>query len=308
MSSKATTQNTVIAVVGPTAVGKTALAIQLATRFQTEILSADSRQCYKELAIGVARPAESELHTTPHHFIASHTIHSVFTAADYESYALHMGEELFRKHDRLVLVGGTGLYIRTFLEGLDSIPEVDAAIRTDVIELYQQHGIEGLEAELHRLDQQYVKEGEMRNPQRMMRALEVVMSTSKSILTYRTGTSKPRDFSVKWVGLELPRAVLIDRIDRRVDEMFEAGLVEEARALYPYRELNALQTVGYKELFEHFDGKYTLSEAIERIKIATRQYAKRQMTWFKRIPEIRWFAPHEEAMIIDYLSAEDSVS
>ena len=297
-----TRSKTVIAVVGPTAVGKTPVAIRLASHFNTEILSADARQCFQELSIGVARPTPAELQSVPHHFIASHSIHTDFTAADYESYALEVSRRLFSAHEKLVLVGGTGLYVRAFLAGLDSIPEVDASTRSQVVSLYQQKGLEGLSAELYRLDPHFAQTGEMQNPQRMMRALEVVMTTGKSILSYRTGTSKQRDFQVKWVGLERPRTELIDRMDQRVDEMMDAGLLEEVRALYPYRKLNALQTVGYKELFDYLDGIGSLSDAIERIKISTRQYAKRQMTWFKRIPEIRWFSPEEQDAILNYVA------
>ncbi|MFM7671265.1 MAG: tRNA (adenosine(37)-N6)-dimethylallyltransferase MiaA [Bacteroidota bacterium] len=300
-----THSKTVIAVVGPTAVGKTAVGIQLAEQFKTEILSADSRQCYKELNVGVARPSETELQTIPHHFIASHSIHDEFTAADYESYALQISQTILSDKDQLVLAGGTGLYIRAFLDGLDQIPTVDAGIRQAVISLHAEKGIEGLTVELSRLDPRFVQEGEMKNPQRMMRALEVVMSTGSSILSYRTGMSKPRLFDVKWVGLELPREVLVDRIDKRVEDMMEARWLEEAKALFPHRNLNALQTVGYKELFGHLAGNYSLEEAVDRIKIATRQYAKRQMTWFRKNGSIRWFEPTDVSGIRQYLLSED---
>ncbi len=291
----------VIAVVGPTAVGKTGAGIRLAEHFHTEVLSADSRQCYQELNIGVARPTEPELSAIPHHFIASHSIQEEISAADYESFALKTAERIFTTHDRLLLVGGTGLYIRAFVEGLDAIPEVEPAIREQVTSLYAATGLEGLTTELEKLDPVFARAGEMKNPQRMMRALEVVLSTGNSILSFRSGQPKPRPFTVQWVGLELPRAELIDRIDRRVDSMMAAGWLEEAKQLYPHRSLNALQTVGYKELFEHIEGKYSLDQAIELIKIATRQYAKRQMTWFRRNPSIRWFDPNALDVMIDYL-------
>lgn len=301
-------RKTVIAVVGPTAVGKTGVGIRLAEHVQTEILSADSRQCYQELNIGVARPTEQELSTIPHHFIASHSIKSEFTAANYESFALQTAERIFTSHDQLLLVGGTGLYIHAFIDGLDAIPEVEPVIREQVTLFYKANGLAGLESELEKLDPAFARGGEMKNPQRMMRALEVVLSTGSSIFSYRSGQSKPRPFSVQWVGLELPRTELVDRIDLRVESMMAAGWLEEAKQLYPYRSLNALQTVGYKELFEHLEGKYSLDQAIERIKIATRQYAKRQMTWFRRNPAIRWFDPSETDSMIAYLEGADPAS
>ena len=294
-------QKTVIAVVGATAVGKTALGIRLAEHFQTEILSADSRQCYRELNIGVARPSEIELKQVPHHFIATHSIEEEVTAADYAAYALHLSDQLFQKHDQLVLVGGTGLYTKAFTSGMDFIPAIDPAIRQQVITLYTEKGIEGLQTELNRLDPLFAREGEMQNPQRMMRALEVVWGTGSSILSFRTGLDTPRPFEVQWVGLELPRADLIRRIDARVDAMMEQGLLDEVRSLYPHRSRVALQTVGYRELFDYLDGTCSLDEAVERIRIATRQYAKRQMTWFRRVPGIQWFHPQDEAGILQYL-------
>lgn len=299
---------TVIAVVGPTAVGKTAMAIQLAKLFKTQILSADSRQCFQELQIGVARPTLEELQTVPHHFIASLSVQSDYTAADYETYALGVASDVFAQKDHLVLAGGTGLYIHAFMNGLDPVPAVDANIRTEVMKIHQERGVGGLEAELQLLDPAFAKNGEMKNPQRMMRALEVVKATGKSIFSYRSGISKERDFAVKWVGLELPRAELVQRIDHRVDTMIEAGWLEEARSVYPFRQANALQTVGYKELFDHLEGKCSLKEAIDLIKIATRQYAKRQMTWFKKNPEVRWFAPDQENEVIRYLSEEGQLN
>ncbi|MBM3432634.1 MAG: tRNA (adenosine(37)-N6)-dimethylallyltransferase MiaA [Bacteroidetes bacterium] len=301
-------RKTVIAVVGPTAVGKTDVGIRLAQHFQTAIISADSRQCYREMNIGVARPTPEELSAIPHHFIATHSIQEDITAADFESFALESAQRIFSERDRLLLVGGTGLYIRAFLEGLDVIPEIDPAVRENVLSIYSEMGLEGLSTELERLDPDFFRLGEMKNPQRMMRALEVVMSTGESILSYRSGEKKVRPFDVKWVGLELPRETLIDRIDLRVDAMIEAGWLEEAKQLYPQRSLNAMQTVGYKELFEYFEGKYTLEHSIELIKIATRQYAKRQMTWFRRNPSIRWFAPTAVEEMIVYLEAIDPAS
>jgi tRNA dimethylallyltransferase len=291
----------VIAVVGPTAVGKTSCGIRLAEHFQTEILSADSRQCYRELNIGVARPSDEELQQVPHHFIASHSIHEDLTAADYETYALNSSAQLFQEKNQLILVGGTGLYIKAFASGLDPIPEVAPAIRQQVIGLYAEKGIHGLQAELIRLDPEFAQEGEMQNPQRMMRALEVMITTGMSIVAYRSGSYKTRPFGIRWVGLELPRGELIRRIDERVETMMQNGLLQEVQALYAHRTLNALQTVGYRELFDHLSGRCSLDEAVERIKISTRQYAKRQMTWFRKVPDMHWFHPSDETGILKFL-------
>lgn len=291
----------VIAVVGPTAVGKTSCGIRLAEHFQTEILSADSRQCYRELNIGVARPSDEELQQVPHHFIASHSIHEDLTAADYETYALNCSAQLFQEKNELILVGGTGLYIKAFDSGLDPIPEVAPAIRQQVIDLYAEKGIHGLQAELIRLDPEFAQEGEMQNPQRMMRALEVMITTGMSIVAYRSGSDKTRPFGIRWVGLELPREELIRRIDERVETMMQNGLLQEVQSLYAHRTLNALQTVGYRELFDHLSGRCSLDEAVERIKISTRQYAKRQMTWFRKVPDMHWFHPSDETGILKFL-------
>jgi tRNA dimethylallyltransferase len=291
----------VIAVVGPTAVGKTSCGIRLAEHFQTEILSADSRQCYRELNIGVARPSDEELQQVPHHFIASHSIHEDLTAADYEIYALNSSAQLFQEKNQLILVGGTGLYIKAFASGLDPIPEVAPAIRQQVIGLYAEKGIHGLQAELIRLDPEFAQEGDMQNPQRMMRALEVMITTGMSIVAYRSGSDKTRPFGIRWVGLELPREELIRRIDERVETMMQNGLLQEVQALYAHRTLNALQTVGYRELFDHLSGRCSLDEAVERIKISTRQYAKRQMTWFRKVPDMHWFHPSDETGILKFL-------
>jgi tRNA dimethylallyltransferase len=291
----------VIAVVGPTAVGKTSCGIRLAEHFQTEILSADSRQCYRELNIGVARPSDEELQQVPHHFIASHSIHEDLTAADYEIYALNSSAQLFQEKNQLILVGGTGLYIKAFASGLDPIPEVAPAIRQQVIGLYAEKGIHGLQAELIRLDPEFAQEGEMQNPQRMMRALEVMITTGMSIVAYRSGSDKTRPFGIRWVGLELPREELIRRIDERVETMMQNGLLQEVQSLYAHRTLNALQTVGYRELFDHLSGRCSLDEAVERIKISTRQYAKRQMTWFRKVPDMHWFHPSDETGILKFL-------
>ena len=294
-------KKTVIIVCGPTTVGKTSVAIQLAKHFNTEIISADSRQCFKELNIGVARPSVEELAEVKHHFIASHSIKEEITAATFEQYALHKTAELFQQHDIVVMVGGTGLYIKAFCEGLDVIPEIPAETREKIIRNYESKGIEWLQKEIKEKEPAFYTSGEIQNPQRMMRALEVIEATGQSILSFRKGEKTKRDFNIVKIGLELPREELVRNINTRVDKMMEAGLLEEVKALVPNKDLNALQTVGYAELFDHLEGKLSVTEAVERIKINTRQYAKRQMTWFKKDDEIKWFKPGDVHGMMDLM-------
>ena len=289
----AATNKTVIIIAGPTAVGKTAVAIRLAKYFETEIISADSRQCFKELSIGVARPSEQELKEVPHHFIASHSVREELTAATFEQFALQKINELFQVNDIVVMVGGTGLYIKAFCEGLDLIPEIDPAIRQEIVRSYEASGINWLQEQLEKKDPLFSQAGEMQNPQRMMRALEVVESTGQSILSFRKGEKVKRDFNIIKIGLELPKAELHSSIHMRVDNMMEAGLLEEVKRLVHFRNLNALQTVGYAEIFEYIDDNISLQKAMEQIKTHTRQYAKRQLTWFKKDKEFTWFHPSQ---------------
>lgn len=297
---------TVILIAGPTAVGKTAVAIQLAKHFHTEIISADSRQCFKEISIGVAKPSAEELKEVKHYFINSHSIHETVTAASYEKYALNAVDEIFQQHDVAVMVGGTGLYIKAFCEGMDEIPAVDETLRNELQQQYQQHGLEWLQQELQQYDPLFTEKGEMQNPQRMLRALEVVKSTGKSILTFRKGEKQQRNFNIIKIGLDLPREELYQRINHRVDMMMEEGLLKEAKEVYPLRHLNALQTVGYRELFDHFDGNCSLEKAVDKIKQNSRHYAKRQLTWFKRDEAMRWFHPSQLQEIIQLISTEIS--
>jgi len=281
-------RKTVIIVAGPTAVGKTSAAISLAKHFHTEIISADSRQCFKELKIGVARPSENDLKEISHHFIASHSINENINAAYFEQYALQTVNKLFQKHDVAIMVGGTGLYIKAFCEGLDEIPAIDESIRKKITKEYEVKGLPWLQDEMKKKDPKFFVIGEIQNPQRMMRALEVVESTGRSILDFRKNNVTPRAFNIVKIGLELPKESLHQNINLRVDKMIEQGLVEEVKELMPYRDLNAMQTVGYTEIFEHLDKKISLNAAIEEIKKNTRQYAKRQMTWFRKDQEIKW--------------------
>lgn len=291
---------TCILIAGPTAIGKTDLAIQIAEHFSTQIISADSRQCYKELNIAVAKPGPSFLKKVRHYFVDSHSIQESVTAAEFEKYALSSIASIFEQSDVAVMVGGTGLYIKAFCEGLDAIPTTPPETREMIIENYNQYGIEWLEKMLIQNDSEYATKGEMQNPQRMMRALEVVLSTGKSIFYFQKNNKIQRDFNIIKIGLELPREELYNRINTRVDQMIDAGLVNEAESLIKYKSLNALQTVGYRELFDFFEGRSTMSDAIEMIKQNTRHYAKRQMTWFKKDSTVHWFSPQSK-MILPFI-------
>jgi tRNA dimethylallyltransferase len=290
MNKKSSTQKnkTCIVIVGPTAIGKTAFAIQVAQHFNTQIISADSRQCFKELNIGVAKPSHKELDTVQHHFINSHSIHDEVNAGVFEKYALQKIEEIFTTNDIAVLVGGTGLYVKTFCQGIDNIPTIPLEIRNKINESYTQNSIEWLQQQIEKLDSKYFAKGEIQNPQRLMRALEVVQFTGKSIIEFQQQQKQQRDFTIVKIGLQMHREDLYNRINNRVDVMMEDGLLEEVKSLLPYKNLNALQTVGYTELFDYLDNKVSLDRAIELIKQNTRHYAKRQITWFKKDAEINW--------------------
>lgn len=285
------TSPTIIIVVGPTAVGKTAFAIRLAQMLQTDIISADSRQCYRELTIGVAKPSEQELKQVKHYFINSHSVHEDVNAAMFEQYALDAAQQIFREHRVAVMVGGTGLYVKAFTDGLDEIPAVDENIRAELIREYENKGIAWLQEQVRTSDPLFWERGEQQNPQRLMRALEVMRSTGHSILSFRTNVKRERPFRVIKIGLELPRPVLYQRINTRVWQMMEEGLVQEVSGLLPVRHLNALQTVGYSEIFAYLDGAISLEQAVQDIQRNTRHYAKRQLTWFRRDPEIQWIPP-----------------
>lgn len=284
-------EKTVIVVAGPTAVGKTALAVELARRLGTEILSTDARQCYRELSIGVAKPSALELAAVPHRFIHSHSVTDSVNAAVYEAYALQQAEDVFSRHDTLVVCGGTGLYLRAFLEGIDEMPEVPISFVHDAEALLRQGGREALADALRAEDPLYAANGEMQNPSRMLRALSFRRATGLSIRSFQRHRPVERPFRTLLLGLDLPRAELHARIEARVDAMMSEGLLEEVRSLASYRDLNALQTVGYRELFQHLDGVLSLEEAVELIKRNTRRYARRQLTWFHAMTGMEWFHP-----------------
>ena len=279
---------TVYIIAGPTAVGKTAFAIELATALQTEIISADARQCYQELNIGVARPSDEELAQVKHHFIASHSIHDTVNAAVFEQFALEKVKALFESKEAVVMVGGTGLYIKAFCEGLDAIPGIDPSIRTKIIQQYEANGLLWLQEEIAQKDPRFWESAEQENPQRLMRALEVIEGLGKSILSFQHHLKKTRAFNIVKIGLEMPREVLYERINQRVLQMIEMGLEEEVRSLLPHFALNALQTVGYKEWEPYFNDVINIDSVTQAIQQNTRHYAKRQMTWFKKDTEIQW--------------------
>ena len=281
--------NTIFIICGPTAVGKTSFAIALAAFLKTEIISADSRQCFSELGIAVAKPTKEDLKKVTHHFINSHSIAEEINAGIFEQYALQKVNAIFEKHQTAVMVGGTGLYIKAFCEGMDAMPVIDPVIRDNIKQEYTEKGMAWLQKQIASEDPLFWEQAEQENPQRLMRALEMIRSASISITQFRKSEKKSRPFKIVKIGLELPREILNQRINDRVDLMVQEGLLKEAEHLFPFRNNNALQTIGYQELFDYMEGKTNLEKAIELIKQHTRQYAKRQMTWFKKDSEINWF-------------------
>jgi len=280
-----------LVILGPTASGKTDLAIRVAEWLGTEVISADSRQFYSEISIGTAKPDADQLAKVPHHFIGNISIQEDYNIARYEREAIILLEELYKKHDVVVLCGGSGLYIDAVCNGVDEQPGHDPQIRKMLANRYKEEGIGFLQAELQVRDPEYYRIVDLSNPHRLIRALEVCVATGKPFSSFLTRGIKQRNFRIVKIGIDFSRNELIDRINRRVDRMIEEGLEQEARLNIPNRSLNALNTVGYKEMFQYFDGQCTLEDAVEKIKINTRRYAKRQMTWFRRDKEIMWTKP-----------------
>jgi len=295
---------TLIVVAGPTAVGKTAVAIKLAHTFQTEVISADSRQIFKELTIGTAKPSADELTMVPHHFIDTHSITDDYDAAQYGRDALALISTLFERHDVLILCGGSGVYIQAVCEGFDDIPEIPVDVRERLVQQYERHGIQWLQDQMQQVDNEHFQHIDQKNPHRLIRALEVKLSTGSSIASFRTKNKIVHPFSIVKIGLELSREDLYARIDDRMDMMIQQGLFEEATNLYPHRNRRALQTVGYQEIFDFIDGKYVKEEAIRLLKRNSRRYAKRQLTWFKRDAEINWFSSHDIEGILDFINRQ----
>lgn len=293
-----------IVVAGPTAVGKTALAIDLARRLNAEIISADSRQFFREMNIGTAKPSSSELATVPHHFVNNLSIAEDYDAARFGNDALICLRRIFETKQYAILCGGSGLYIKALIEGFDEIPEVASGIREEIISQYETLGISWLQERLQAEDPEMFRFIDTQNPHRMIRALEVKRGTGKSISAFRTNSRYQHDFEIIKIGLEIPRDELYQRIDYRMDEMIRAGLFDEAKMLYEFRDHNALQTVGYQEIFDYLDGRHDKDEAIRLLKRNSRRYAKRQLTWFKRDTEMRWFHPNEIDNIVEWITLQ----
>ncbi|WP_066629392.1 tRNA (adenosine(37)-N6)-dimethylallyltransferase MiaA [Labilibacter marinus] len=297
-------QKTLIVIIGPTGIGKTSTSIKIANHFNTEIISADSRQIFKELQIGTATPSAEELAAAKHHNIGSHSIHDYYSAWEFEQDAIKMSEELFKKHDQLVLTGGSMMYIDAVCKGIDELPTIDQHLRDELKLQYETEGIESIRRQLKQLDPIFYDQVDLKNHKRVIHAVEICLMTGEPYSSLRTNSVKQRPFKMVKIGLEMDREEIYDRINRRVDIMVEDGLIEEAQRFYPNKELNSLNTVGYKELFAHFDGEYDLDKAIELVKRNSRRYAKKQLTWFKRDKEISWFNPQNLDNMISFIQEE----
>ncbi len=294
-----------ISIVGPTAIGKTALSIKLAQHFNTEIISADSRQFFKEMNIGTAVPSPEELQAAPHHFIQNKSIQTTYNVGDFEREAILKLQELHQKHNVVVMVGGSGLYVKAVRDGLDYFPEVDAQIRTDLNAKFKKDGLEVLQEQLKTLDPKAYSTIAIDNPKRVIRALEICIGTGQPYTSFLTDPEKERAFKTISIGLNAERSIIYNRINQRVDLMVENGLLDEVKELLPYKDLNALNTVGYKELFQYFEGHHSLDFALSEIKKNTRRFAKRQLTWFRKDPYIEWFDYKTDiSQIISYIEAQ----
>lgn len=292
---------TLIVIAGPTAIGKTALAITLAQYFKTEIISADSRQFFKEMSIGTAKPNAAELAAAKHHFIDSHSINTFFSTGDFEKQALEVLDEIFNRNDLAIMAGGSGLYLDAVTRGLDELPDTDMEIRNQLNKLFESAGLEPIKAQLEAVDPEYYAKVDQANTQRLIRGLEFFLSTGKKVSSFLTNSKKQRPFNIIKIGLNMERSLLYQRINHRVDMMLQEGLLGEVKSLEDYRELNALKTVGYAELFDYLDGTITYEAAVEKIKQNTRRFAKRQLTWFRRDEQINWFTPDQSDEVINFL-------
>ena len=297
-------KKTLIVLIGPTGVGKTDLSIKIAEKYNSPIISADSRQLYSELKIGTAAPAEKYLKRVKHYFVGTLKLTDYYSAAQYESDVISLLEELFKENDTILLTGGSMMYIDAICKGIDDIPTVDNDTRRMMMEKYEKEGLERLCAELKLLDPEYYSIVDLKNPKRVIHALEICYMTGKTYTSFRTGNKKQRPFDIIKIGLCREREELYERINRRVDMMINDGLVDEVKSVYQYRDLNSLNTVGYKEIIQYLDGNCTLNFAIEKIKQNSRIYSRKQMTWFKRDNEITWFHPDNEEGIMNFIESE----
>lgn len=291
-----------VSIVGPTAVGKTSMAIQLAKYYKTVVLSADSRQFFKEISIGTAKPGEQELNEVTHYFIGHKSVADNYSAGDFEREALDLLKQLFKEHDVVILVGGSGLYIRALWEGLDEMPEVDMALRNELIAAYEKEGIDYLQAQLAQLDPEKYKQIDTQNPQRLMRAIEIAKQMTPELIAKNANNKSSRGFEVLKIALNMDRELLYNQINKRVDLMMEQGLLAECKTMQVYQNNYALKTVGYTEIFEFFEGQHSLEKAIDLIKQHTRNYAKRQITWFKREHDVVWFHPTDFVPICNFIN------
>ena len=301
LNSSSKVAKRLVVIVGPTGSGKTDLSVGVAEHFSAPIISTDSRQFYRGMAIGTAQPSREQMARVEHHLVDCLDVNEEFNCGAYERVALERLEELFKKHDTVVAVGGSGLYIKALCEGMDDLPDAEPALREELLKRLETEGLESLVEQLRELDEVYYNEVDRCNPQRVLRAVEVCLATGQPYSSLRKGGTKQRDFEIVKIGIDYPREELYDRINRRVDIMMNEGLEDEARAMLPHRHLNALQTVGFSELFDYFDGTISKEEAVELIKRNSRRYAKRQMTWFRRDKGIMWFEKPTPDEVIAYL-------
>ncbi len=294
---------TLIVIVGPTGIGKTDLSIFLAQKLATEIISADSRQFFRELKIGTAVPDDEQLQAVKHHFIGNKSINDYYNASSFEFEVIDLLKKLFEVKNQVIMVGGSGMYVDAVCKGIDDLPEIDMEIRRQLIKKFETEGVESLRFELKRLDPDYYAVADLKNPKRLLKALEITLQTGQPYSTFRTQSIKKRDFKILKIGLNIEREKLYERIEERVDKMIENGLVDEAQLFLPFKHLNSLNTIGYKELFPYLEGAYPLERAVELIKRNSRRYAKRQLSWFNRDKEINWFRPDEGEKILEFINS-----